>query len=84
MANLINSGILPLTFENSQDYDNIDMHDELIIEDAVESIKLGSIITVKNITKDKEIKVNISLSARQKDIIIAGGLLNYTKNQNEK
>ncbi|HOM01992.1 MAG TPA: aconitate hydratase [Acetivibrio sp.] len=83
MANLINSGIIPMTFENEADYDDIDMNDELVIENAREQIKNGSSIVVKNVTKGKDIKVNVSLSQRQVEMILAGGLLNYTRQQNQ-
>jgi len=83
MANLINSGIIPMTFENEADYDDVDMNDELVIENAREQIKNGSSIVVKNVTKGKDIKVNVSLSQRQVEMILAGGLLNYTRQQNQ-
>lgn len=84
MANLINSGILPLTFVNENDYDDIEPEDELVIEDARQQIKAGKQLTVKNITKNKEIKVEISLSDRQVEIILAGGLINYIRKQNSR
>ena len=79
MANLINSGILPLTFDNEADYDSIGAMDELVIENAVESVKNDSSLIVKNITKGTEFKVNFTLSDRQRDMMLLGGLLNYTK-----
>jgi aconitate hydratase len=79
MANLINSGILPLTFVNEEDYDDIDQDDKLVIEDAVSQIKAGDKLIVRNVTKNKDIEVMLSLSPRLKEIILAGGLLNYTK-----
>ena len=82
-ANLINSGILPMTFANEADYDDIDMMDELKIEDAINGVKEKDTIIVKNITKGKEYKVNINLSDRQKDMMVLGGLLNYTKEQSK-
>ncbi len=81
MANLINSGILPMTFQNEADYDKIDMDDELVIDNAIEQVKNADTITVKNITKGYEFKVDISLSDRQVQMILAGGLLNFTRNQ---
>ena len=81
MANLINSGILPMTFQNEADYDKIDMGDELVIDNAIEQVKKADTITVKNITKGYEFKVDISLSDRQVQMILAGGLLNFTRNQ---
>lgn len=79
-SNLINSGILPMTFVNDDDYKYIDVEDELILEDLISNIKHNNELTIKNSTKNRSIKVNISLSERQIDIILAGGLLNYTKN----
>lgn len=80
MANLVNSGILPLVFENEEDYDGIDMMDELVIEDAVNQIKAGDKIMVKNVTKNKEFATILSVSDRQKEMLYAGGLINYTRN----
>ena len=79
MANLINSGIIPMTFENEADYDDIDMYDEIVIDDAIAQVKGDGIMKVKNITKNKEYTVKVTLSERQKDMIVAGGLLNYTR-----
>jgi aconitate hydratase len=83
MANLINSGIIPMTFENEADYDEIGMKDELRIENARDQIKAGSGLVVRNVTKGKDIKVNVTLSERQVEIILAGGLINYTKQQSK-
>ncbi|NLX69606.1 MAG: aconitate hydratase [Clostridiales bacterium] len=79
MANLVNSGILPLTFVNENDYDNIEQGDSIVIEDAVNQIKRGDELIVKNITKGTEFNVKLALSPRLKEIILAGGLLNYTR-----
>ena len=79
MANLINSGIIPMTFENEADYDDIDMYDEIVIDDAIAQVKGDGIMKVKNITKNKEYTVKVTLSERQKDMIVSGGLLNYTR-----
>ncbi|HHV98246.1 MAG TPA: aconitate hydratase [Clostridiaceae bacterium] len=78
MANLINSGILPMTFADEADYDRIDAGDELVLENAREQVKNGSELVLKNKTKNIDIKVKMSLSQRQVEIILAGGLLNYT------
>lgn len=82
-ANLINSGILPLTFVDEADYDRISQGDKLVIKDAVQQIKAGDEIVVTNVTKNFDIKVKLSLSPRLKEIILAGGLLNYTKKKAE-
>lgn len=80
MANLVNAGILPLTFANEADYDRIDQSDELEIKDVELQITASDEVVVTNKTKGFEFKTNIALSERQKAMIIAGGLLNYTKN----
>jgi len=79
MANLVNAGILPLTFKNEADYDGIEQGDEIVIENVTEQIKNGGDITVLNKTKNTEFKALLSVSQRQKDMLYAGGLLNYTK-----
>ena len=79
MANLINSGIIPMTFENEADYDDIDMYDEIVIDDAIAQVKGDGIMKIKNITKNKEYTVKATLSDRQKDMMVSGGLLNYTR-----
>lgn len=79
MANLINSGIIPVTFVNEEDYDTIELGDKLVFNDIVDQVKSGSDIIVKNETKGIEYKVTATLSDRQRDILIAGGLLNYTR-----
>lgn len=78
-SNLINAGILPLTFVNEADYDSISEGDELSIPDVKKLIMNGSELTVINKTTSKEIPVLCELSDRTRDIILAGGLLNYTK-----
>ena len=83
MANLINSGILPMTFANESDYDMIDSGDELVMENAITQIKSGSELTIKNKTKGRDIKVTMALSQRQIEMVLAGGLLNYTRKQSE-
>ncbi len=80
VANLINAGILPMTFANEADYDRISQMDELEIRDVVNQLKSGDIIKVRNKTKDFEFEANVSLSERQREMLYAGGLLNYTKN----
>lgn len=78
--NLINNGILPLEFINEADYEKIDQGDELIIENIRNIIKNSGDIIVKNKTKNLEIPVKCELSERGKGMILAGGLLNFTKN----
>ena len=78
-ANLINAGIVPFTFANSDDYDKVEQGDELVIENIRESIANKLDITLKNITKNEEYPLAYEFSERQTDMILAGGLLNYTR-----
>jgi len=80
-ANLINFGIIPLTFKNEKDYDKIEQGDELQIPKIREIIKKNDVLKVKDITKNFEFEVEYNLSDRQKEIILAGGTLAYMKNK---
>ncbi|MEG0615073.1 MAG: aconitate hydratase [Oscillospiraceae bacterium] len=80
-SNLINAGILPLTFVNETDYDTISEGDELCLNDIRQSIISEKDITVMNKTTGKNIAVNCELTDRTKAIILAGGLLNFTKDK---
>ncbi|MFH1700521.1 MAG: aconitate hydratase [Candidatus Zixiibacteriota bacterium] len=79
LANLINFGILPLTFAFPEDYDRIDQGDNLKLPMISDILSTGADITVKNISKGIDIQVTYSLTSRQIQIIRAGGLLNYTR-----
>lgn len=81
MANLVNSGIIPMTFTDEEDYDSIDNGDELVLENARNQIKKGDMLVIRNRTTGRDMKVKVSLSERQVEMILAGGLLNYTKVQ---
>ena len=78
-ANLINAGILPLEFCNEADYDKINLNDEITLPDVKEIIANGGDVKVVNKTTGEEIMAKCELTDRTKTIIIAGGLLNYTK-----
>ncbi|AIS51656.1 3-isopropylmalate dehydratase large subunit 2 [Thermoanaerobacter kivui] len=80
-ANLINSGILPLTFVDEKDYDNIEVGDVLKIENAVEQVRRGGRITVKNQTKGTTFEVDLDVSDRNREVLIAGGMINYVKSK---
>lgn len=77
-ANLINSGIIPMEFRSKEDYDSIDLMDEFIIENIFNSLEKG-ILQIKNLTKNKEILVEINLSKEEREVIKAGGKINYHK-----
>lgn len=78
-ANLINAGILPLNFVNPDDYDKINQGDELSLEGIKTAIINLAPAVLKNLTTGESYELKYDLSERQKDIILAGGLLNYTK-----
>lgn len=78
VANLINAGILPATFENPEDYDSLQQDTVLTIQDIVSGMDSGK-LTVIDQTTGKSFHVLCSFTERQKRILLAGGLLNYTK-----
>ena len=80
-SNLINAGILPLEFKNEADYDSLSLGNEIQIPDIAEIVKNGGDVTIKNVTTGKDIIAKCELTERMRDIILAGGLLNYTKEQ---
>lgn len=78
-ANLINAGIIPLTFVNASDYDKFNLGDQLELPNVKQEIKDGKNITVVNKTNGESIEAVCELTDRTKAIIIAGGLLDFTK-----
>ncbi len=83
VANLINAGILPFTFADESDYDKIDQMDELSLPNIKEKVENSEEVILKNITKGEEYKLVSNFSKRQKDILLAGGLLDYTRETNK-
>jgi aconitate hydratase len=79
MDNLINNGILPLVFENADDYARIERGDELKIENAPERVKSGRVV-VENVAKGFKFAALLNVPERKRAILLAGGLLNYAKN----
>jgi len=80
-ANLINFGIIPLTFRDKADYDKIDQGDRLEIPDIRQRIRQGRELIVKDKTKGIEFSVDDTLSNRARDIVLAGGALAYVKSK---
>ena len=78
IANLINSGILPMTFENPEDFDKLSQDADLTITGIVSGMEEGK-LTVTDRTTGNQFNVLCSLTERQRAILLAGGLLNYTK-----
>ena len=77
--NLINSGIIPLTFKNPRDYDLIDQGDVLCLKNIREEIEKGGSVFIYDKTKNMKIELLCDRSERQASILLAGGRLNYTK-----
>ncbi len=77
--NLINMGVMPLTFADASDYDTIEQGDELEIAGIHAALRAGEPLTARNLTKNKTYRLGYKLSKRQVEIILAGGLVNYTK-----
>ena len=80
VANLINAGILPLTFENEADYDKFTQGDKLTISGILQGMDTG-FVTMKNETGEQA-RLHCNLTQRQKEILLAGGLLEYTREAN--
>ena len=77
-SNLINSGILPLVFENPADYDTFELGDELVIENAPQQATQDT-IEVKNLTKDLVYKTKPNFSELEQTMILKGGKINAIK-----
>ena len=75
-ANLINAGIMPLTFQNPDDYDTLSQDDSIQMDDIHAGIAKGELIMNAS---GKEIRLTCEFTQRQQKILLAGGLLNYTK-----
>ena len=83
-ANLINNGILPLTFADAADYDAVSEGDEIVIAEAPAQIAAaaeGGAVTAS--IAGREVELRLDITPRQRDILLAGGLLNYTREHRE-
>lgn len=84
VANLVNAGILPFTFANEADYDRIDQVDQLELADIRTAMENNTPVVLKNLTKNEEYPLDAShLSARQRAMLLCGGLLDYTRESNK-
>ena len=77
LANLINFGIIPLTFDKPEDYENIKLADKIEFKDIKNIIAHDKDLIIE--VNGKKIKLNYSFTDRQKKILFAGGLLNWIK-----
>ena len=80
VANLINFGIVPMTLENADDYDKFAEGDQIEIKDFAAAVAAKDEAILINKTNGKMAKLKLALSARQREMLMAGGCLNYTKN----
>ena len=78
-ANLANAGIIPLEFTTEGDYDQIDQMDSLSLPNIKEELLKGTSVTLVNETQNKSFTLQAVLTDREREMVIAGGLLNYTK-----
>lgn len=76
-ANLINAGILPLEFANADDYDKINLNDDLVLENIRECIENDKPIYLTNRTTSEKILLTCEITTREREMILAGGLLNF-------
>lgn len=77
--NLINFGVLPLTFSHAEDFNSINVGDDIVLHDVVKLLTESNQLTVVIANKNKKINVEHRLSKRQIDILAVGGLINWVK-----
>lgn len=82
MANLINFGIVPLTFADPDDYDRLGEGDTLRIADFRGAVGSRDTVTLTDDTTGREVLLRLDFTERQREILLAGGLLHYTKERN--
>lgn len=76
--NLINNGIIPMVFANEADYDTIEVGDDLMINNVTEGLHAGAFV-LENVTKGLKYPMTAALSDRQKEMLLAGGLINQMR-----
>ena len=84
MANLINAGILPLTFADEADYDKVSFGDVLSLPDIRGRLSRGEAVVLHNETTGCDIPLQANFTRRQVEMLLAGGLLDYTREQQKK
>lgn len=83
--NLVNYGIMPLTFADEADYESLEQGQRLVLDDARSAVELGATsVTVEETTADLTIRATVELSDRQRQILLAGGLLRYVGQESAK
>ena len=81
VANLINFGIVPMTLENPDDYERFNQGDEIEIQDFKKAVEKETQATLVNKTTGYAAKLCLQFTKRQREMLLAGGCLNYTKNK---
>ncbi|MGB7594491.1 MAG: aconitate hydratase [Erysipelotrichaceae bacterium] len=76
-ANLINVGIIPMTFLNAADYDTIDIDDVLVMDGVNEALNNHSNVILVNKTKDRTYEMVFNGSQREQQVALNGGYLNF-------
>ena len=82
--NLVNFGVLPLTFVDESDYDALEQDDTLALSSVPEALRNGSELTLENRTKGVELTVRHGLSDRQIEVLLQGGLINWMRERLEE
>jgi aconitate hydratase len=78
-SNLINFGVLPLTFEDPDEFSKIQQGDRLRITQLRNALLEGGLLKIENVTQRRIFNVSHGLNSREREILLAGGLLNYTR-----
>jgi len=79
-ANLVNFGILPLTFADASDYNRMQTEDEISLTHVAKVVADATEVRLRNVTQNFDFTCRVNLASRQRKILAAGGLLNYTRN----
>jgi len=79
-ANLINFGIIPMLFTDENDYKKMEQADKLLFQNVIQAVKKEETFVIQNISKNIDLTVKLELSSREREILIAGGVLNIIKN----
>jgi len=78
-SNLINFGILPLTFKDEKEFERVEQGDQLRIEKVHDRLQANGSLTIQNVTQGRTFEVSHGLNEREIKILLAGGLLNHTR-----
>jgi len=79
-SNLINFGILPLTFEDRDEFQRVQQGDRLRLTNLRSGLKVNGLMKIENATQNRIFEVSHGLNQREIETLLAGGLLNYARN----